>query len=238
MLLKMAADRVQGPMLRILLLCGVLSSVLYVVIDVIGALNYPGYDYSAQAISEMSAIGAPTGDLLAPLYRTWSILFLAFTLGVWLVGGTRPALRKSAALMLAVAVVGSGLSFFPMNSRSAEPTFSDTMHLLFAGATILLLSLAILAGSTAFGRGFRRYSAATVAVMLLFFILTMRDVPNVGADLPTPYMGLTERICMAAWLLWIAIFSVELLRGGGTRQAPTRASALDRRRSRSAQREL
>jgi hypothetical protein len=201
------------PIVRGLLLCGLLSSVLYVVIDLIGAVNYPGYDYFGQAISEMSAIGAPTVRFLAPFYRTWSLLFLAFAAGVWLAGRTRRPLRWSAGFMVAVAVVGSGFSLFPMNERSAEPTFSDTMHLVIATATMLLLSAAILSGARAFGRGFRRYSAATVAVMLIFFALTMRDVPNVAADLPTPYMGLNERVSMAAWLLWIAVLSVQLLLG-------------------------
>jgi len=81
-----------------------------------------------------------------------------------------------------------------------------------AGAIMLLLSAAILAGARSFERGFRVYSVASVSVMLLFFFVTMRDVPNVVADLPTPYMGLSERISMAAWLLWIAVFSVQLQR--------------------------
>ena len=77
---------------------------------------------------------------------------------------------------------------------------------------MVLLSAAILAGAGSFERGFRHYSAATVGVMLIFFLVTMRDVPNVAADFPTPYMGISERISMAAWLLWIAVFSVKLLR--------------------------
>jgi hypothetical protein len=212
----MVAPNNHGPFVRSLLLCGLLSSVLYVAIDFVGALSYPGYDYSAQAISEMSAIGAPTTDLLAPLYRVWSLLFLAFTAGVWTVGRMRHPLRWCAGLMIAVAVVGSGFSLFPMTQRSAAPTFSDTMHLVVAGATMLLLSGAILAGGMAFERGFRRYSAATVGVMLVFFVQTMRDVPSVAADLPTPYMGLNERVSMVAWLLWIAALSVQVLRTGRT----------------------
>ena len=97
-----------------------------------------------------------------------------------------------------------------MNERSAERTVSDTMHLIIAVTTILLMSAAILAGRNAFGPGFRRYSVRTVVVMLFFFALTMRDVPNVAANLPTPFMGVNERISMAAWLLWIAVLSVKL----------------------------
>jgi hypothetical protein len=86
------------------------------------------------------------------------------------------------------------------------------MHLLLSGVTMLLLSGAILGGAKAFGLSFRRYSVATVVVMLVFFVLTLIDAPNIAANLPTPYMGLKERICMVSWLLWIAIFSAQLLR--------------------------
>jgi hypothetical protein len=200
-----------------MILCGLLSSILYVVIDLIGAHYYPGYDYSAQAISEMSALGAPTSALLAPFYRAWSLLFIAFAAGVWIVGKTRRPLRWSAAFMLGVAVVGSGFALFPMSQRSAEPTGSDTMHLVVAGAVMVLLSAAILIGGRAFGRGFRAYSGTTVAVMLLFSVLTMRDVPNLAADLPTPFMGLNERVSMAAWLLWMAVLSIRLSRRASAR---------------------
>ena len=86
----MGAEINHSSIVRALPVAGLVSSVLYVVIDVIGATSYPGYDYSAQAISEMSAIGAPTVDLLAPLYGIWSLLFLAFTAGVWIFGRGRP----------------------------------------------------------------------------------------------------------------------------------------------------
>jgi Protein of unknown function (DUF998) len=110
-----------------------------------------------------------------------------------------------------------------MNMRGVERTLSDTMHLLLSGATMLLLSGAILIGSKALGPSFRRYSIATVVVMLVFFVLTLMDAPNVAANLPTPYMGLNERICMCAWLLWVAAFSVRLLRQK-QKEAPAEAN--------------
>ena len=208
----MATKANHPPLLRVLLACGVLSSAVYVASDVVGALSYPGYDYAAQAISEMSAVGAPTTKLLAPFYRVFSFLFVAFAAGVWLKGSAGSYLRRSAAFMAGVAVVGIGLSVFPMNPRGAERTLSDTMHLLFSGATMMLLSATILTGAKACGRRFRRYSVGTVIVMLVFFAITLLDAPRVAADLPTPYMGLNERACMAAWLLWIAVFSAQLQR--------------------------
>ena len=206
----MASPTTQQPFQRALLTCGVLSSLVYAVTDVVGALSYPRYGYAAQAISEMSAIGAPTAKFLAPFYATFSALFLAFAAGVWREGSSRRALRWSAGFLLGVAVLGIGFSIFPMNPRGVERTLSDTMHLLIAGATMGLLSGAIVCGMRPFGLPFRRYSAGTVIVMLAFFGLTLLDAPNLAADRPTPFMGLNERICMTAWLLWIAVFSMRL----------------------------
>ena len=42
---------------KILLICGIVSSVWYVVTDVIGTLRYPGYSYANQWFSELTAQG-------------------------------------------------------------------------------------------------------------------------------------------------------------------------------------
>ena len=43
-----------------LLVCGTLSSLLYVGTDILGAMRYEGYGYTSQTISELAAIGAPS----------------------------------------------------------------------------------------------------------------------------------------------------------------------------------
>jgi uncharacterized membrane protein len=45
---------------RVLLLCGILSSVLYVAMNVYMAVQWKGYSSASQTVSELSAIGAPT----------------------------------------------------------------------------------------------------------------------------------------------------------------------------------
>lgn len=197
---------------RALLACGLLSSLLYLLTDIVGALSYPDYDYFGQAISEMSAIGAPTADLMAPFYTLYSVLFALFGAGVWLAGGRSRALLWSGGFIIVLAALGIGWALSPMNMRGHGPTLTDTMHLVM-GATSMLLILAIITtGAAAFGRRFRIYSAATVLVMLVYGYLMSLDVPRVPEGLSTPWLGLNERIMMAAWLLWMAVLSVTLLR--------------------------
>lgn len=197
---------------RLLLGCGIAAPLIYVAADITGALSYPGYHYAAQAISEMTAIGAPTADLLAPFYTAFSLLFAAFAVGVWLAAGGRRSLRWSAGFKIALAGLAIGWALFPMNVRGAEPTFTDAMHLMLGAGSVFLLTGAIASGASAFGPAFRIYSGLSILVMLVFGYLTTLDVPNVAAGLPTPYPGVNERLSMASWLLWIGMLAVQLMK--------------------------
>jgi hypothetical protein len=57
-----------------LLACGVLSSLLYVATDALGAMRREGYSYVSQTVSELSAIGAPTRPLVGALFLAYSVL--------------------------------------------------------------------------------------------------------------------------------------------------------------------
>jgi hypothetical protein len=59
-------------MLRnLLLICGILSSLLYVGTDILAGTLWEGYSFTSQAVSELSAIGAPTRPLVVPLYLAY-----------------------------------------------------------------------------------------------------------------------------------------------------------------------
>ena len=197
---------------KILLICGVLSSVLYVGADIVAAMRYEGYSYTAQAVSELSAIGAPTRSLLVPVYVAYDLLLIAFGYGLWTSARQNRALRASAGLLAGIGAVGLAAMRFPMNLRGTEMTLTDTMHIIVTGMTVLLILLAIGFGAGAFGRRFRVYSIATLATVLVFGALTALEAPRIAAGLPTPWLGVTERINIGAYLLWMAVLAVMVLR--------------------------
>jgi accessory gene regulator protein AgrB len=67
-------------------------------------------------------------------------------------------------------------------------------------------------GAAVFGKGFRFYSIITILVFIIFGVLTFVEAPNVDKNLPTPYIGLWERINIAAFMIWLFVFSIDLLR--------------------------
>jgi CubicO group peptidase (beta-lactamase class C family) len=98
--------------------------------------------------------------------------------------------------------------------------------------TVLLMLVAMGFGAVAFGSRFRRYSIATILALLVFGTLTGLDGPRLAANLPTPWMGVTERINIGVFLLWVMVLAVALWPGrdaaepaGGTRAAGRHGSS-------------
>ena len=92
---------------RILLLCGVISSVLYVVVDVLGSLRYPGYRYTEQQFSELTAQGSPVRPLMLALsVIPYTLLVAAFAMGVWVSAPQKRAGRITGAMLLGYAAFG------------------------------------------------------------------------------------------------------------------------------------
>lgn len=100
---------------KVLLICGMLASVMYVLANVMTVLRYPGYSPVSQTVSELSAIGAPTRQLWVSLLTVYSLLMIAFGYGVWRSGAENSRLRVSGILLVSCAIIG----FFwpPMHRR-------------------------------------------------------------------------------------------------------------------------
>ncbi|HET9429415.1 MAG TPA: DUF998 domain-containing protein [Allosphingosinicella sp.] len=197
---------------RILLCLGVLSSLLWVGIDILGAVSWEDYSYTSQTVSEMSAVDAPTRQLLSPFYIAYSLLLIAFGGGVSSSAGGRNGRLVAGALLATVGLVGLVQPFFPMHMRGVEPSFTDIGHIVLGGVNVLLLIVAIGFGAREFGRKFRLFSVTTILIMLVFGVWTAFLAPAIPEGQPTPYLGLIERVIFAAFLLWIASFAFLLLR--------------------------
>lgn len=201
---------------KILLTCGILSSLLYIAMNIIVPLHYPGYSSTSQTVSELSAIGAPTRMLWSIPGAFYTLLVLAFGYGVWKAGSRNRRVRITGALILAYGALGFLWPFASMHRRevlaAGGGTFSDTLHLVLGGVTVLLMTLAMVVGAGAFGKKFRVYTLLTILVLLLFGGLTAAGAPGVGKNLPTPRIGVWERINIGVFLLWIVVLAIALWR--------------------------
>ncbi len=198
------------------LFCGILSSVLYVAVNIIVPQQYPGYNLASQVVSELSAIGAPTRMLWSVLATPYTFLILAFAWGIRQSAGANRSLRMAGNLMLAYAALGFLWPFASMHQRdvlaAGGGTFSDTMHIALSAATQIFYLVALGFSAAALGKPFRIYSIVTFAVLLFFGVLTFLEAPSISTNQATPLIGVWERINIGVFLLWVVVLAVVLLR--------------------------
>jgi hypothetical protein len=209
--------RLSRRAVKALLGCGVAYAVGYPVVnDVVAASRYRGYCRRDQAVSELSAVGAPTRPFLSATLPVFATLLTGFGVGVWNAAQGRRALRATAAVLVASGVTGAAWLPYPMSARadiaSGAGASNDTGHLVLSGLTVAEILALFGAGSTAFGDRFRAYSLLSAATVLVSGGLTSVQAAKLPDGGPTPGMGLYERVSIGTWLLWMAVLAVLLLR--------------------------
>jgi hypothetical protein len=199
---------------KLSLACGILFSLLFAAM--IWLIRYEGYSPLSQAPSELTAIGAPTRALWSQLGAIDTLLEIAFALGLWKWAGEVRPLRIAGGLLLAHASLALLWPFAAMHPRevlaAGGGTWNDTLHVVLGGVTVFFMFLTIGFGGAAFGPRFRMYSMVTIAVLLGFGALTFLEAPRLQANLPTPWIGLWERINISVFLLWVVVLAVILWR--------------------------
>jgi hypothetical protein len=200
---------------KILLVCGVLSSLLYIAMSTFVAMQYDGYNSASQTISELSAIGAPTRRIWVLLGFVYTLLVAAFGWGILKSANKNRNLRIVGKILILYGIIGIGWPLAPMHQREVLAlgggTFSDTMHIVFSFISVLLMLLAMGFGSRAFGKQFRIYSIATILILVGLGVMTAKDAPTLQANLSTPWLGVWERIMIGVFLLWIVVVAIILL---------------------------
>jgi hypothetical protein len=129
-------------------------------------------------------------------------------------GRSKRGLRVLGGLIVVNAVIG--LAWPPMHQReviaAGGGTLTDTLHIVWTIVTNILFMFQIGLGAAAFGKRFRFYSIATMVMLVGFGVLTGMDAPRLEANLPTPWIGVWERIGIGVFMLWFAVLATVLLR--------------------------
>jgi hypothetical protein len=203
------------------LVCGVVSSLLYVAMTLIVPTGWPGYSSTSQTVSELSAIGAPTRPLWVVMGLVYTLLVTGFGRGVWMVAADNRHLRVAGVLIAIYGALGVAWTFAPMHLRpvlaAGGGTFSDTAHLALGAVTEVLYLLALGFAAAALGKAFRLYSIATFVVLLILGVVMFKHAPRVGTNQSTPLLGAWERINIGLFLAWVVVLAFTLLRRAHSR---------------------
>lgn len=199
---------------RALLACGIVAAALYVAMTLFVGLMWEGYSLSSQTISELSAIGAPTRRLWLQLGTAYTVLMIAFGWVVWGSADRNRAQRIAGALLMVHAVFG--YLWPPMHQRAVLAagggTLTDTLHIVWMAVAGVLFVGETGFAAAALGGRFRLFSIGTIVVVLACAYVTGTYTALLQADLPTPALGVWERISAGVYMAWIAVLAASLWR--------------------------
>ena len=202
-----------------LLCCGLLAAPAYVGADLLAAARYSAYHrFGSQAISELSAVGAPSKPLVDPFLTAFALLLGAFGVGVRLAAGQSRRLRLTGGLLVTIGTLC--LLWPPMYLRGTGGFSRDLPHMGFGAAIFGLVTGVVVLGSALGGRRFQVYSRGTLAVIVVAGAVGAFEAIRLELGQATPWIGISERIGVGAALLWVAALALRLLPSpGGGRSA-------------------
>ena len=179
-------------------LLGVVSFLSYAAAVVFAPLAYPGYDWMAQAVSDLSAANAPSLALwnqLTALYNACEVVCVTVVcIGIQ---GRKSKLLRSGIYLFAIMewVSAVGYRMFPLSDSGYAGAFQDGMHMVVTALVVLLsiVSLTVIIAAGVKSRDCRSYGVcAGVALgMMLVGAMGMKIVP-------AGYFGVVERFSVFA----------------------------------------
>ena len=179
-------------------LLGVVSFLSYTAAVVSAPLAYPGYNWMAQAVSDLSAANAPSLALwnqLSALYNVCEVVCVTVVcIGIQ---GWKTKLLRSGIYLFAVMewISAVGYRMFPLSDSGYAGAFQDVMHMAVTALVVLLsiVSLVIIIVAGAKSKSCRSYGvyAAVALAMMLVGATGMKIVP-------AAYFGVVERFSVFA----------------------------------------
>lgn len=194
-------------------LLGIVSLLSYTAAVVFSPLAYPGYNWMAQAVSDLSASNAPSKMLwaqLASLYNVCGIVSIMMVC-VFIQGKLNKTLRIGIYLFAGMNWVSSvGYTMFPLTDKGLGGTFQDLMHIIVT-ALVVLLSISslivIMVG------GYRDKCYRNLAIWATF-ALSLMFIGAIGVGVvPAEYFGIPERFSVFSATGFNAVLGAYLFGG-------------------------
>ena len=179
-------------------LLGVVSFLSYTAAVVFAPLAYPNYNWMAQAVSDLSAVHAPSRalwDQLSAFYNVCEVVCVTVVcIGIH---GQKTKLLRSGIYLFAIMewISAVGYRMFPLSDSGYAGAFQDVMHMVTTALVVLLsiVSLTVIIVAGAKSRDCRSYGicAAVALAMMLVGAMGMKIVP-------AEYFGVVERFSVFA----------------------------------------
>ena len=203
----MENDQTKNQLWILVLACGVLAVPFYFLHDIIGAVNYPGYYWMEQAVSDLTATDAPSFAVASGYVTVYKIFTCICCVCLsMLVRNERKSLRIGIylfAVMQGISAIGYAL--FPLTGSGYDGSVQSFIHVYILTALVVSLSIVslILIAIGSFKGKYRLLGImAIVALAAMFFGV-------VGSqNAPKEYFGIFERFSTYSATIFTGVLAV------------------------------
>lgn len=194
-------------------LLGWVSLASYTAMVVFAPLAYPGYDWKSQAVSDLSAMNAPSlmlSNQLNSLFGPCGIVCVMMVC-VAIQGKSHKLIRHGIYTFAAMNwIVTVGYSMFPLSDSGFAGAFQDIMH---GVVTVVVVLLSIVSLILIIVGGFRNRSFVSLAVWATIALVAMLT-GGIGVNIaPAGYFGIVQRVSLFAVPVFNAVLGMYLFTG-------------------------
>lgn len=156
---------------KIIFLSGPLALVCYLMHDILGSINYKGYDPLTQAVSDLTAESAPSLWIARPLSALYGLFSIICIAACVFFRKKINAVQYSGLLVYALMNIISavGYSLFPLTESGSPDGFQNKMHII---VTIAVVASSVISLLLIIGNFFRKSDKAlSIAAVIAFLFM-------------------------------------------------------------------
>ena len=193
-------------------ICGIISLLSYTAMVVFSPLAYPGYDWLSMAVSDLSAVGAPSADLAEQLNALYGPCGLVSIMAVCVASQNLKTrlLRFGIYFFAAMEWISDvGYKLFPWVADADSSHPQNVMHLIVT-ALVVIFSLTALILSII---GAKKEGMKSLFIWACVCLAAMLLGPIGTGIMPKAVFGLFERFSTFSAVTFNAVLGTFLLLG-------------------------
>ena len=191
-----------------LCLSGVISIIFYLLHDIIGAMNYPGYNWMSQAVSDLTSTDAPSFVVASGFVTVYKILncLCCALLCILIKKEDKKTLRLGVYLFSIMNFISAiGYALFPLSSAGYDGSIQSFIHVYILTALVVILSIIslILIAIGSFKSKYKLLGVLAIISLVLMFIGAVGSA-NVSKDI----FGIVERFSTYSAVVFTGILGI------------------------------
>lgn len=207
----------QYKYLRLCGILGIISFLSYLLAVVFSPYAYPGYDWMSQAVSDLSAVSAPSLGLWNQLSCLYGKCGIVSIMAVSIYIAETKALNKLTRAGIYVFAIMNwissvGYELFPLSEAGkGMTTFSNIMHVYVVTTAVVITSIVSLCFIII---GCLKSNGCKSLAIWATAALSMMFIGAIGTGIvPEAYFGIVERFSVFSAIGFNAVLGIYLVRG-------------------------